>query len=165
MTAARPERDIPAEQVLKDLLEQNFAEIGRADGKAGMLLALTVALLGLLTVGHGEQLALVAAVRWAACGAAVAALLSTLLALRPRLTGEPRHGLRTVAYFEDVRRTGYGGALAASVDRSAAVPRVRLARAVEGTSRIAHAKNRCLRSAVALLVPAVVALLCTSLLR
>ncbi|MCU7821152.1 hypothetical protein KSNIM_05655 [Kitasatospora sp. DSM 101779] len=150
--------------MLKELLEQNYAEIGRADGKAGMLLALTVSLVGLLLTGQEHQHRVADLLQWTAVAASSAALLSVLMALLPR-RGAPEGGRGTLAYFEDVLRASRRAQLAAAVNDSGTAPRARLLRAVEGTSRIAHAKNRFIRLSIVLLVPAIASSLGVLLIR
>ncbi|GHF79617.1 Pycsar system effector family protein [Streptomyces filamentosus] len=141
----------------RELIAQNHLEIGRADGKAAVLLATGGTLFGLLLLRRplGDSWAL--PLWWAAAAATTGALGLLLLALTPR------HGARAggrqdlLAYYEDVVRAEKRADLAAGLGRDGSDPRPRLLRALRETSRIARAKNRCVRYAVVMLLPAVTA--------
>ncbi|MFC5953576.1 Pycsar system effector family protein [Streptomyces pratens] len=145
--------------VLRDLIEQNFGEIGRADAKASVLLATAGALFGILLSGHPHRPGWSAVLWWTAVAGAAAALLTLLLAVLPRRSAHPPDGSPSLAYFEDVLHASRQARLAQAVLDDGSAPGARLLRTVEGTSRIASAKNRYIRCAVALITLALAAFL------
>ncbi|MFE9935335.1 Pycsar system effector family protein [Streptomyces hirsutus] len=138
--------------MLRDLIEQNFGEIGRADAKASVLLATAGALLGVLLSGHTHRPGWSAALWWVAVAGAAAALLTLLLAVLPRRSAHPPDGSPSLAYFEDVLHASRQARLIQAVLDDGSTPGARLLRAVEGTSRIASVKNRYIRYSVALIM-------------
>ncbi|MCQ6556260.1 DUF5706 domain-containing protein [Streptomyces sp. C10-9-1] len=139
----------------RELIAQNYMEIGRADGKAAVLLATGGTLFGLLLLRRPPDAVGAIPLWWTATAATTGALVFLLLALAPRrgpATGE-RHGL--LAYYEDVVRTETRSELSAGLRRDGADPQPRLLRALRETSRIARAKNRCVRYAIVMLLPAI----------
>jgi hypothetical protein len=143
--------------VPRQLLDQTLAEIGRADGKATVLLATAGTLLGLLLTRRPPQSGWTAALWHVAATGSVCALLTLLLAVLPRHSPAAGRGRQPLAYFEDVLRASRRTRLSEALSEDCGAPEVRLVRALEGTSRIAHLKNRYIRWSVALLGPAVVA--------
>ncbi|RPK36315.1 hypothetical protein EES37_26955 [Streptomyces sp. ADI91-18] len=141
----------------RELIAQNYLEIGRADGKAAILLATGGTLFGLLLVRRPLDAVWAVPLWWTAAATTTAALVFLLLALAPRRgarAGE-RHGL--LAYYEDVVRAETRADLSAGLRRDGTDPQPRLLRALRETSRIARAKNRCVRYAVVMLLPAITA--------
>ncbi|WP_246151168.1 Pycsar system effector family protein [Streptomyces qinzhouensis] len=141
----------------RELIAQNYVEIGRADGKAAVLLATGGTLFGILLVRRPLDALWAVSLWWAAAITATGALVCLLLALAPRRgarAGE-RHGL--LAYYEDVVRAETRADLRAGLRRNGSDPQPRLLRALRETSRIARAKNRCVRYAVVMLLQAITA--------
>ncbi|MEV0598435.1 Pycsar system effector family protein [Streptomyces sp. NPDC050315] len=143
--------------MLRELLDQNFGEIGRADGKATVLLATTGSLLGFLLARQPHQPGWTAVLWWMAATGSVSSLLTLLLAVLPRHSAAPRDETQTLAYFEDVLQASQQARLAEAIRDDERSSKERLLRALEGTSRIAHIKNAYIRWAVALLLPTVAA--------
>ncbi|MEE1751974.1 Pycsar system effector family protein [Streptomyces sp. SP18CS02] len=157
----RPERHASdADHVVvlsRELIAQNYVEIGRADGKAAILLATGGTLFGLLFVRRPFDALWAVPLWWTAAATTTGALVFLLLALAPRRgarAGE-RHGL--LAYYEDVVRAEKRADLSAGLRRDGSDPQPRLFRALRETSRIARAKNRCVRYAILMLLPAITA--------
>ncbi|MER5974282.1 Pycsar system effector family protein [Streptomyces sp. NPDC002055] len=142
----------------RELIAQNQLEIGRADGKAAVLLATSGSLFGLLLMRRPDAASWTLPLWWSALTATAASLLVLLLALVPRRAAALRDGMQVLAYFEDVVRAEKQAGLPAALVRCGGDPRARLERALAGTSRVAHIKNRCVRWAVLLLLPAVTAM-------
>ncbi|OEU95753.1 Pycsar system effector family protein [Streptomyces oceani] len=152
----------------RELIAQNHLEIGRADGKATVLLATAGSLLALLLprgpLGASSWHDLL---WWTATVSTTVALLFLLLALLPR-QGRPRRGRaqhgraqrrrHVLAYYEDVVRAERRAELTAGLREGSADPRPRLARALADTSGIARTKNRWIRHAVRMLLPAIAVL-------
>ncbi|MFE2553710.1 Pycsar system effector family protein [Streptomyces sp. NPDC059355] len=141
----------------RELIAQNYLEIGRADGKAAILLATGGTLFGLLLVRRPLDVLWAVPLWWTAAVTTTGALVFLLLALAPRRgarAGE-RHGL--LAYYEDVVRAETRADLSAGLRRDGSDPQPRLLRALRETSRIARAKNRCVRYAIVMLLPAITA--------
>ncbi|KOU29002.1 hypothetical protein ADK53_33360 [Streptomyces sp. WM6373] len=148
----------------RELIAQNYVEIGRADGKAAVLLATGGTLFGLLLVRRPLDAVWVSPLWWTAATTTTGALVCLLLALAPRRgsgAGE-RQGL--LAYYDDVVRAETRAELSAGLRRDGSDPLPRLLRALGETSRIARAKNRCVRYAVAMLLAAIAAGFLTSAL-
>lgn len=141
---------------IRELVDQNFREIGRADSKATVLLATATSLLGILLATRAPT-GWTTVLWWTAVAGSAGAQFALLLAVLPRRSPAPRDGPRTLAYFEDVLRAGREARLSDVVRDNARAPKLRLLRALEGTSRIAHTKNTFIRWSVVLLVPAVTA--------
>ncbi|MEU6756636.1 Pycsar system effector family protein [Streptomyces sp. NPDC046685] len=139
----------------RELIAQNYVEIGRADGKAAILLATGATLFGLLLVRRPLDAVWAVPLWWTAAVATTGALVSLLLALVPRrgARASETHGL--LAYYEDVVRAETRADLSAGLMRDGADPQPRLLRALRETSRIARAKNRCVRYAIVMLLPAI----------
>lgn len=141
----------------RELIAQNYLEIGRADGKAAILLATGGTLFGLLLVRRPLDVLWAVPLWWTAAATTTGALIFLLLALAPRRgarAGE-RHGL--LAYYEDVVRAETRADLSAALRRDGSDPQPRLLRALRETSGIARAKNRCVRHAIVMLLPAITA--------
>lgn len=157
----RPERhssDVDHVVVLsRELIAQNYLEIGRADGKAAILLATGGTLFGLLLVRRPLDVLWAVPLWWTAAATTTGALVFLLLALAPRrgARASERHGL--LAYYEDVVRAETRADLSAGLRRDGSDPQPRLLRALRETSRIARAKNRCVRYAIVMLLPAITA--------
>ncbi|WNI16829.1 Pycsar system effector family protein [Actinacidiphila sp. ITFR-21] len=147
--------------LLRELIAHNHLEIGRADGKAAVLLATGGSLLSLLLVRRAAVAPWAQLLWWSAALSAAMSVGALLLVLIPRRESALRQGVRVLAYFEDVVRAQHATRLSASLEDSARVPELRLMRALQGTSRIAHIKNRYVRSAVLLLLIALVMTLAT----
>ncbi|MFD7546103.1 hypothetical protein [Streptomyces sp. NPDC059816] len=165
----------------RELVAQNHQEIGRADGKAAVLLATSATLLGLLLARRPPGATPALSLWWCATAMTTGALLLLLMALIPRTTvltagaagvtgvtgvtgvvgavgaGGAVGAAPVLAYYEDVLSAHAGAALCAGLGRGGADPRPHLLRALTGTSRVARAKNRCVRGAVLALFPAVAA--------
>ncbi|MFE2145447.1 Pycsar system effector family protein [Streptomyces sp. NPDC059456] len=141
----------------RELIAQNYLEIGRADGKAAVLLATGGTLFGLLLVRRPLDALWAGPLWWAAAATTTGALVFLLLALAPRrgARASERHGL--LAYYEDVVRADTRADLSAGLRRDGSDPQPRLLRALTETSRIARAKNRCVRCAIVMLLPAITA--------
>ncbi|PJE96972.1 hypothetical protein CUT44_15535 [Streptomyces carminius] len=138
--------------MLRELVAQNQAEIGRADGKAAVLLAAAASLLGMLLVRRAEAAPWTAPLWWTAVLSATGALLALLLAVVPRLGSMVSGGPPTLAYFGDVVRASREGRLPAVLHDSVGAAETRLTRVLRDTSRIAFRKNQCIRWAVAFLL-------------
>ncbi|MFE0376665.1 Pycsar system effector family protein [Streptomyces inhibens] len=141
----------------RELIAQNHLEIGRADGKAATLLATGGALLGLLLIRRPPGASWALPLWWTAAVTTTGALLCLLVALVPRRGARMRESARILAYYEDVVRAESRAELSAGLRLGSSDPQPRLSRALTGTSRIARAKNRCVRYATLLLLPAVTA--------
>ncbi|WP_189858062.1 Pycsar system effector family protein [Streptomyces poonensis] len=139
----------------RELIAHNHAEIGRADGKAAVLLATGGSLLGLLLVRHPPDALWAQWLRWTATATTAMALLLLLAALLPRHGAGAKNSSRILAYYEDVVQADKCAQLSAELLASTSDPYARLFRALTGTSRIARTKNRCVHSAVLMLLPAV----------
>lgn len=141
----------------RELIAQNYLEIGRADGKAAILLATGGTLFGLLLVRRPLDVLWAVPLWWTAAATTTGALVFLLLALAPRrgARASERHGL--LAYYEDVVRAETRADLSAGLRRDGSDPQPRLLRALRETSRIARAKNRCVRHAIVMLLPAITA--------
>ncbi|WP_308346403.1 Pycsar system effector family protein [Streptomyces sp. ISL-66] len=80
------------------------------------------------------------------------------LGSRPAAWGESQREARPPrAYYEDVVRAETRADLSAGLRRDGSDPQPRLLRALRETSRIARAKNRCVRYAIVVLLPAITA--------
>ncbi|MFP8904949.1 Pycsar system effector family protein [Streptomyces atacamensis] len=139
----------------RELIAQNHLEIGRADGKAAVLLATGGSLLGLLLVRRPPGSSWTLPFWWIATITTTGALLLLLMALLPRRGTRIALSARAPAYYEDVVRAEERADLWAGLRLGGSDPRLPLLRALTGTSRIARAKNRCVRCAVLVLLPAV----------
>lgn len=147
--------------LLRELIAHNHLEIGRADGKAAVLLATAGSLLSLLLVRRPAVAPWTQMLWWSAVLTAAAAVGALLLVLIPRRESALRQGMRVPAYFEDVVQAQNQARLSTVLESSIRAPELRLLRALQGTSRIAHLKNRYVRWAVFLLLPALLATLAT----
>ncbi|MFE3768186.1 Pycsar system effector family protein [Streptomyces sp. NPDC059122] len=145
------------EALSRELIAQNHVEIGRADGKAAVLLAAGGSLLGLLLVHRPPGSFWPHQLWWTAVVSTTAALLFLLAALVPRRGPRLRESSRVLSYYGDVVRAEKHAELPSELLLSSADPHRRLYRALTATSRIARTKNRCVRGAVLLLLPAVTA--------
>ncbi|WP_051871444.1 Pycsar system effector family protein [Streptomyces sclerotialus] len=143
----------------RELIAQNHTEIGRADGKASVLLATGGSLLGLLLMRRPAGTSWTVPLWWAAVIGATGALLLLLMALVPRRGATLRGSAQVLAYYEDVVRAESRAELSVALRLDGQDPQARLSRALTGTSRIAHVKNMYVRWAVLLLFPAVTAML------
>jgi hypothetical protein len=153
------ERPADGTALLRELITYNHLEIGRADGKAAVLLTTAGSLLSLLLLRRPVTSSWTQPLWWCAVVSASGAALALLLALMPRRGAGLRDGVRLLAYFEDVVRAQKQALLSAALADSSRAQEARLVRALEGTSRIAHLKNRYVRWGVLLLLPAVAAVL------
>ncbi|MFG2132733.1 Pycsar system effector family protein [Streptomyces sp. NPDC048751] len=151
---AEPEDEVA---LLRELVAQNHLEIGRADGKAAVLLATGASLLGLLLVRRPPGAAWPHPLWGTAMVTTTVALLFLLAALLPRHGRGIRESSRVLAYYEDVVRADKRAELRSGLLRGSTDPHTRLSRALTGTSRIARTKNRCVQAAVVMLLPAVTA--------
>ncbi|MCX5411272.1 Pycsar system effector family protein [Streptomyces sp. NBC_00059] len=154
LNEAEPE-DVVA--LSRELIAQNHIEIGRADGKAAVLLATGGTLLGLLLVLRPPGSVWTHSLWWTATVTTTASLLFLLAALLPRHGPRIRESSSILAYYEDVVRAEKREELSPGLHFSSSDPRQRLFRALTGTSRIARSKNRCVRSAILMLLPAITA--------
>ncbi|MFI5943912.1 Pycsar system effector family protein [Streptomyces uncialis] len=154
----RPEDDVSEGALSRELIAQNQHEIGRADGKAAILLVTGVSLVGLLFVHRPTAPGLL---WWTASATTTTAIVCLLLALFPR--GRVAPGRDVLAHTEDIVHAHHRASLTTALRRDTADPRPRLHRSLTETSRIARTKNRCIRHAVRLLLPAVLATLLTPL--
>ncbi|MGY0068381.1 Pycsar system effector family protein [Streptomyces sp. QTS137] len=143
-------------ELSRELIAQNHIEIGRADGKAAVLLATGGTLLGLLLVRRPPAALGPQPLWWTATLTTTVALLLLLTALLPRYGPKIRESSRALAYFDDVVRAEKRAELASELLLTSSDPRPRLFRALTATSRIARNKNRCVHGAVLMLLPAVV---------
>ncbi|POX43321.1 hypothetical protein C3486_01435 [Streptomyces sp. Ru73] len=143
----------------RELIAQNHTEIGRADGKASVLLATGGSLLGLLLMRRPADASWALPLWWAAVIGATGALLLILMALVPRRGATLRGSTQVLAYYEDVVRAESRAELSVALRRDGDDPQARLSRALTDTSRIAHVKNLYVRWAVLLLLPAVTAMI------
>ena len=139
--------------LLRELIAHNHLEIGRADGKAAVLIATGGSLLSLLIVRRPATSQWAQLFWWCAVFSAAAALGALLLVLIPRRDTPLRQGIRLLTYFEDVVRAQHQARLSAALEDSNRAPESRLLRALEETSRIAYVKNRYVRQAILLLLP------------
>ncbi|MEV7952698.1 Pycsar system effector family protein [Streptomyces sp. NPDC088141] len=158
--ARRPSQGAEPEDVVelsRELIAQNHIEIGRADGKAAVLLATGGSLLGLLLIRRPPGTFWPHPLWWAAAVTTTVALLFLLMALLPRHGPRIRESSRILAYYEDVVRAEKRAELSSGLLLSTSDPHPRLFRALTVTSRIARAKNRCVHGAVLMLLPAVTA--------
>ena len=153
-TTAGPE-DVVA--LSRELIAQNHIEIGRADGKAAVLLATGGLLLELLLIHRPPGTFWPQPLWWTATVTTTVALLSLLAALLPRGGPRIRESSRILAYYEDVVRAEKHSELSSGLLLSSSDPHSRLFRALTGTSRIARTKNRCVHGAVLMLLPAITA--------
>lgn len=153
-TGAGPE-DVVA--LSRELIAQNHIEIGRADGKAAVLLATGGSLLGLLLIRRPPGALWPRPLWWTAAVTTTVALLLLLVALLPRHGPRIRERSRILAYYEDVVRAEKRAELSSGLLLSSSDPHPRLFRALTGTSRIARTKNRCVHGAVLMLLPAITA--------
>ncbi|MBV7245975.1 hypothetical protein KDV96_19305 [Streptomyces sp. MW-W600-10] len=144
-------------ELSRELIAQNHVEIGRADGKASVLLATGVTLLGLLLVRRPPASVGPRPLWWTAALTTTVSLLLLLAALRPRCGRKHRENspARSLAYFDDVVRSEKQAELSPGLLLNSSDPHPRLLRALTTTSRIARDKNRCVRAAVLMLLPAV----------
>ncbi|MER5551348.1 Pycsar system effector family protein [Streptomyces sp. NPDC002793] len=151
--AADPEHVV---ELSRELIAQNHVEIGRADGKAAVLLATGGTLLGLLLLRRPPADFGPGPLWWTATLTTTVALLLLLTALLPRHGPRIRESSRTLAYFDDVVGAEKRAELSSELLLAGADPLPRLFRALTATSRIARDKNRCVRGGVLMLLPAVV---------
>ncbi|WP_069813785.1 Pycsar system effector family protein [Streptomyces sp. TP-A0874] len=151
----------PVSGLSRELIAQNQTEISRADSKAAVLLATAGSLLGVLLVRRPHASAWSAPLGWTAVVATGGALLLLLLALLPRRGTAFRRCPPTLAYFDEVVWADKQDGLAQALRSHSHDPHSRLSAVLTGTSRIAHLKNRYVRWAVILLIPAVACLLTT----
>lgn len=152
-TGAEPEDVVT---LSRELIAQNHIEIGRADGKAAVLLATGGSLLGLLLVRRPPGTFWPQPLWWTATVTTTVAVLLLLVALLPRHGPRiTRESSRILAYYEDVVRAEKRAELSSGLLLSSSDPHPRLFRALTGTSRIARIKNRCVHGAVLMLLPAV----------
>lgn len=140
----------------RELIAQNHVEIGRADGKAAVLLATGGTLLGLLLVRQPPTAFGLQILWWTGTVTTMVALLLLLTALLPRHGSRARGSSRTVAYFDDVIRAEQRAELSSGLLQASSDPYPRLFRALTATSRIARNKYRCVYGAVLMLLPAVI---------
>ncbi len=158
----RPERhasDTDHAVVLsRELIAQNYLDIGRADGKAAILLATGGTLFGFFLVRRPLDAVWAVPLWWTAAVTTTGALVFLLLALAPRRGARAEEGCGLLAYYEDVVRAKTRADLSAGLRRDGSGPQARLLLALTETSRIARAKNRCVRHAIVLL-PAITAAL------
>ncbi|WEH34423.1 DUF5706 domain-containing protein [Streptomyces sp. AM 4-1-1] len=158
--ARRPPNEAEPEDVValsRELIAQNHVEIGRADGKAAVLLATGGSLLGLLLIRRPPGTSWPRPLWWTATVATTLALLFLLAALLPRHGSRMRESSRALAYYEDVFQAEKRAELSSGLLLSSCDPHPRLFRALTGTSRIARAKNRCVHVGVLMLLPAIAA--------
>ncbi len=158
--ARRPPQGAEPEDVVelsRELIAQNHIEIGRADGKAAVLLATGGSLLGLLLIRRPPGTFWPHPLWWTAAVTTTVALLLLLAALLPRHGPRIRESSRILAYYEDVVRAEKRAELSSGLLLSSSDPHPRLFRALTATSRIARTKNRCVHGAVLMLLPAVTA--------
>ncbi|MEW1657987.1 MULTISPECIES: Pycsar system effector family protein [unclassified Streptomyces] len=141
----------------RELIAQNHIEIGRADGKAAVLLAAGGSLLGLLLTRRPAGTPWPHPLWGTAVVATTVALLFLLAALLPRHGPRLRESSRTLAYYDDVVRAERRAELSSGLLLSSSDPHPHLFRALTATSRIARTKNRCVHGAVLMLLPAVTA--------
>ncbi|MFF8903270.1 Pycsar system effector family protein [Streptomyces lydicus] len=156
----RRPREVEPENVValsRELIAQNHIEIGRADGKAAVLLAAGGSLLGLLLIRRPSGTFWPHLLWWTAVVSTTAALMFLLAALLPRRGPRLRESSRILAYYDDVVRAERRAELSSGLLLSSSDPHPRLFRALTVTSRIARAKNRCVHGAVLMLLPAVTA--------
>ncbi|MFE4371853.1 Pycsar system effector family protein [Streptomyces sp. NPDC056835] len=139
----------------RELIAQNQIEIGRADGKAAVLLATAGSLLGLLLIHRPPGTFWPHPLWWTATVTTTVALLFLLAALLPRHGPRIRESSRVLAYYEDVFRAEKHAELSSRLLLSSSDPHPRLSHALTGTRRIARTKNRCVHAAVLMLLPAV----------
>lgn len=101
---------LEAVAVSRELIAQNLQEIGRADGKAAVLLALAGTLLGLLLMRRPTGIPWALAPWWAATVTTTGACLFLLLALLPRRSPAPtRRPCQPPTPARPVRRGGRRG--------------------------------------------------------
>ncbi|MFG3394353.1 Pycsar system effector family protein [Streptomyces parvus] len=155
----RPDTAAPRHvvELSRELIAQNHVEIGRADGKASVLLATGATLLGLLLVRRPSAAFGPHPLWWTATLTTTVSLLLLLAALRPRRGPKHRESspARALAYFDDVVRAEKQAELSSELLLNSSDPHPRLLRALTTTSRIARDKNRCVHAAVLMLLPAV----------
>ncbi|MFD1829108.1 Pycsar system effector family protein [Streptomyces desertarenae] len=94
---------------------------------------------------------------WVAAATTTGALLLLLMALFPRRGARIAGSIRVLSYYGDVMQAQSHAELWAGLRLGSSDPRLHLFRALTETSRIARAKNRCVRCAVLVLLPAVAA--------
>ncbi|MFB7497400.1 Pycsar system effector family protein [Streptomyces sp. NPDC056161] len=160
LTRRRPQVVRDPEDVValsRELIAQNHVEIGRADGKAAVLLTACGSLLGFLFARYPACASWPRPLWWTGAVTTTAALLFLLAALLPRHGPRIRDSSHVLAYYEDVVQAERKDELPSGLLRSSCDPHPRLMRTLTGTSRIARSKNRCVRIAVLLLLPAVTA--------
>ncbi|SHL22843.1 Pycsar system effector family protein [Actinacidiphila paucisporea] len=145
--------------LLRELIAHNHLEIGRADGKAAILIATDGSLLSLLIVRRPATSPWAQLFWWSAVFSTAAALGALLLVLIPRRDTPLHQGIRLLTYFEDVVRAQHQARLPAAIEDTSRAPESRLLRALEETSRIAHVKNRYVRRSILLLLPSLLATL------
>lgn len=141
----------------RELIAQNQIEIGRADGKAAVLLAAAGSLLGLLLIRRPPGTSWPHPLWWTATVTTAMALLFLLVALLPRHGQRIRENSLVLAYYEDVVRAEKRAELSSGLLLSSADPHPRLFHALTATSRIARTKNRCVHTGVLMLLPSVTA--------
>lgn len=154
----RQPRDVEPENVValaRELIAQNHVEIGRADGKAAVLLTAGGSMLGLLLIRRPSGTFWPHPLWWTAVVTTTVALLFTLAALLPRHGPRLRESSRALAYYDDVVRAERRAELSSGLLLSSSDPHPRLFRALTVTSLIARTKNRCVHGAVLMLLPAV----------
>ncbi|MFC8230656.1 Pycsar system effector family protein [Streptomyces sp. NPDC057287] len=150
-------------ELSRELIAQNHIEIGRADGKAAVLLAAGLSLFGLLLVRRPPGALWPQPLWWTASVTTTLALIFLLAALLPRRGPRVWESLGSVAYYDDVVRADKQAELSSGLLLSSADPHGRLFRALTATSRIVRIKNRCVLGAVLMLLPAVTSV-CAALL-
>ncbi|MFF3019498.1 Pycsar system effector family protein [Streptomyces sp. NPDC057939] len=96
---------------------------------------------------------------WTAAATTTMALVFLLLALTPRRGARAGDRSGLLAYYEDVARVETRSELSTGLIRHGSHPHPRLLRMLRETSRIARAKNRCVRYAIVMLLPAITAAL------
>ncbi|WP_407549361.1 DUF5706 domain-containing protein [Streptomyces sp. Pv4-95] len=141
----------------RELIAQNHIEIGRADGKAAVLLGAGGSLFGLLLIRRPHGTFWPDVLWWTAVLTTTTALLLLLAALLPRRGPRLRESSRVLAYYEDVIAAEKRAELSSGLLVTSSDPHPRLFRALTVTSRIARTKNRYVHGAVLLLLPAVTA--------
>ncbi|CAM5396448.1 hypothetical protein Sdia_16580 [Streptomyces diastaticus subsp. diastaticus] len=145
----------PGATVAARLLADLHTEIGRADSKAAVLVAALGVTAGVFTgllAGKGwapGSLGAAGLVLWWAGTAALAvSLLALLLAVLPRYRTDAWAPGEPLSYFADIRQAAAAGEaeLARALTATERDPLHGLARALTGTSRIAAAKHRWIRT-------------------
>ena len=113
-----PEWTLDTSSLLRELIAHNHLEIGRADGKAAVLLATAGPLLSLLLVRRPAVAPWAQLLWWSAVLTAAAAVGALLLVLIPRRESALRQGMRVLAYFEDVVRAQNRARLSTALEDS-----------------------------------------------